>query len=269
MDRQAPLPPDLLVRSLAGDPELTLLLDLDGTLIPFATRTEDAVLDEDALRMFDALRDAGIRSVIVSGRPQPLLAPLRAAAPHVWWFAEHGTWQCDDAGCWIGPPAAPQLAELAAILGVSAQIPGARLEPKSLSLCLHWRLVSEALRDPLVRSAELLCDTWLADNPAFERIAGVEMLEVRRRSANKGAAVAWLRWRLPGARFIAIGDDHTDEDMFAALEDDELAIAVGPRLSARCRYRLPDPSAVRAFLRWLVETRSGRPALPLRCYETR
>jgi trehalose 6-phosphate synthase/phosphatase len=120
----------------------------------------------------------------------------------------------------------------------------------------------------LIRGAEQICDAWLNENPAFERIAGVEMLEVRRRSANKGVAVAWLRRRLPGARFIAIGDDHTDEDMFAALHDDELAIGVGPRPSERCGYLLPDPSAVHAFLWWLVESRSGRPAQPHSCSET-
>jgi trehalose 6-phosphate synthase/phosphatase len=143
-----------------------------------------------------------------------------------------------------------------------------RLEPKSLSLCLHWRLAPTTLRDQLIRGAELICDAWLDHNPAFERIAGVEMLEVRRRSANKGCAVAWVRRRMPDARFIAIGDDHTDEDMFAALRDNELAVVVGPRPSERCRYMLPDPSAVHAFLWWLVEARAGRPTQALPRYDT-
>lgn len=138
-----------------------------------------------------------------------------------------------------------------------SRIPGARLETKSLSLCLHWRLVPPALRDQMIRDAALVCDEWLASHRDFERVAGVEMMEVRRRAANKGRAVVWLRERLPGAHFIALGDDDTDDDMFAALHRDELAIGVGPRHSLRTTRRLADVAAVRAFLWWLVDARTG------------
>jgi trehalose 6-phosphate synthase len=209
------------------------------------------------------LHDVGIHVAVVSGRPHALLAPLCALAPHAWWIAEHGTWRRDETRCWSIPSAAPQIRDLGSLLEVFARVPGAHLEHKSQSVCLHWRSVPPELKEDLIRGAELLCDEWLESHRDFERIAGIEVLEVRHRSANKGAAVAWLRERKPMARFIAIGDDETDEDMFGALGHDDLAIRVGNRPSSRSAYRLADPDAVRAFLWWLVETRSGAPACPV------
>ncbi|MEO7731375.1 MAG: trehalose-phosphatase [Kofleriaceae bacterium] len=243
--------------TMLGHRQLTLLLDLDGTLIPFADSPAEAQLDSAGVKVLAALHNAGVQVVIVSGRPLEMLTPLRILAPHAWWAAEHGTWRCDDRGCWTGPSNTPELVTLAAILEAFARVPGARMESKSLSVCLHWRQVPDALKAELIRGAELVCDEWLESEPAFERLAGVEMLEVRRRSANKGGAVAWVRQRIPGAHFIAIGDDETDEDMFAALRHDELAIGVGARHPSRSSHKLPSLAAVRAFLWWLVEARRG------------
>ena len=44
-----------------------------------------------------------------------------------------------------------------------------------------------------------------------------------------------------------MGDDHTDDDMFAAQPPDGIAVQVGP-LEGRARYRLADVDAARAFL---------------------
>ena len=260
---------DQLCVTIASHADLTLLLDLDGTLIPFAAHVEDARLDVGAVRLLGALHDAGIHVVIASGRPHALLAPLRLLAPHAWWVAEHGTWRCDDTRHWKGTPAAPEIAELTSLLEAFARVPGARIESKSLSVCLHWRMVPQELKAEMIRGAELVCDEWLESHAEFERIAGVEMLEVRRRSAHKGAVVAWIRQRRPEARLIAIGDDETDEDMFAALRHDELPIRVGDPHASRSRYRLPGPAAVRAFLWWLVETRTGGPPGPVPSLERR
>lgn len=256
---------DLKVQ-LAHHEHLTLLLDLDGTLIPFAATAEAAVFDRALVLLLDALHHAKIHVVIVSGRPWSLVEPLCKFARHLWWVAEHGTWRCDDSGTWSGPPHAPELDELAGLLAPFARIPGARLERKSLALCLHWRLVPPALKEQVITGAELACNEWLESHPDLEYLEGVEMLEVRRRSANKGLAVEWVRQRVPGARLIAIGDDETDEDMFAALQSEDLAIGVGPRRS-RSRCRLSGPSAVRAFLWWLVDARTSGTARPFAALE--
>jgi trehalose 6-phosphate synthase/phosphatase len=48
-----------------------------------------------------------------------------------------------------------------------------------------------------------------------------------------------------------MGDDRTDEDLFAALPADGIAIHVGPTPS-RAHYRVRDVKAARAFLDQLV-----------------
>jgi trehalose 6-phosphate synthase len=169
---------------------------------------------------------------------------------------------------WAGCPTAAELSELVRLFHPFTRVPGARIEMKSQSLCVHWRLVPPAVKEDLVAACELACDEWLESHPDFERLDGVEMLEVRRRSSNKGRAVSWVREYMPDARIIAIGDDHTDEDMFGALRDDELAIRVGPNRT-RARRWLSSPAAVRAFLSWLHDTRTNPSSLPFLSLETR
>jgi len=247
---------DELCNALATHPALTLLLDLDGTLIPYASTPEGATLDARVVATLGSLVGAGIRVVVVSGRPRDLLEPFAAAMPEVIWIAEHGTALRTPGGSWLGSTRAPEVAAIRTMLAPFALIPGIRIEEKALSVCVHWRLVPHAIKEQTIAAAELACDEWLESNPAFERLEGVETLELRKATAHKGLAVAWLRATHPDARAIAIGDDTTDEDMFAALHTDELAIGVGDKRS-RVACSLADHDAVHAFLAWLVETRRG------------
>jgi trehalose 6-phosphate synthase len=235
---------------------LTLLLDLDGTLVPFAPTAEQAVLADATVELLALLRETGVKVMIVTGRPRPLVLPYQQRCTGVLWAAEHGSWRCDHSGEWRGPSTVAEVDEIQQLLaGLVSD--GARLERKSLSICLHWRQCAEHLKLPLIAAAELACDEWLETHADFERIAGIEMLEVRRRVSNKGTAVAWAREAYAGAKLIAVGDDVTDEDMFAALHDDELAIGVGPRKSTRSAFTVADPAAVHDLLRWIADLRAG------------
>jgi alpha,alpha-trehalose-phosphate synthase [UDP-forming]/trehalose-phosphatase len=245
---------------LAQQPKLTLCLDLDGTMIPFAETAEQAQLDSEGTELLGALAGAGVQVVIVTGRPLASAQEEYDAAPNAWWVAEHGLWRCAE-GAWIGPAqTAPELNTLLEALHEVFAFPGARIERKSLGVCIHWRSVPTELRDAVITTAELVCDEWLAANPAFERIEGVELIEVRHRSATKASAVAWVRERIPGAHVVAIGDDDTDEDMFGALHEHEVAIAVRNFRTRRTRARawLSTPTAVREFLRWVVDVRTSK-----------
>jgi len=246
---------------LARHQQLTMLLDLDGTLIPFAPTAEAAKLDAAGYELLRNLIDAGVRVVIVSGRPRALVEPMREALPGAWFAAEHGSWCCDETGKWTGPGTVPELEELLRLFEPFTRVPGMRLEPKSQSICVHWRLVPQALKEELIAGCELACDEWLESHGDFERLDGVEMLEVRRRSSNKSRAVSWVRERIPAARVIAIGDDYTDEDMFAALRGDELAIGVGPHRT-RAGSWVRDLGAVRDLLSWVIEIRNNRTTQP-------
>ena len=55
---------------------------------------------------------------------------------------------------------------------------------------------------------------------------------------------------------MAIGDDRTDEDLFAALPPEAITIRVGPGLT-RARYRLDGIEAVRSLLQMIVDAGVG------------
>jgi alpha,alpha-trehalose-phosphate synthase [UDP-forming] len=137
--------------------------------------------------------------------------------------------------------------------------PGARLERKTFSVCVHWRGVAEPARGALIESAGLIIDEWLEEHAQFERMPAAEALEVRHRAVHKGTAVAWMRGLVkPGARLIAIGDDITDEDMFQALGPADVGVRVGDG-----SWRTHADAAVdgiveaRLLLAWLATRRLG------------
>jgi trehalose 6-phosphate synthase/phosphatase len=52
---------------------------------------------------------------------------------------------------------------------------------------------------------------------------------------------------------LAIGDDRTDEDLFASLPPDAISARVGPG-ATRARYRLEGTAAVRALLQMVADS---------------
>ena len=97
---------------LARAPALAVLVDLDGTLLPFAPTLEEAALDDAAAAVLRGLAAVGVAVVVVSGRPRAAIDPIRAAVPAAWWFAEHGAWRHTD-GSWQPPTVAAELGDLA------------------------------------------------------------------------------------------------------------------------------------------------------------
>ena len=243
-------------RDLATCDRLAVLVDLDGTLIDLAPTPAEAVFDDRAAEMLRSLGAAGVQVVVVSGRPRQMIDSLRSRVPGAWWVAEHGSWRWDGTSGVKPAVRAPELETLEQRLGSLLGVPGTLLERKTLSLCVHWRLVDPDEIPTVVATLENACDEWLEEHPQFERVAGVGMLEVRRRSVHTGTVVAWVRERLPGVRIVALGDDVTDEDMFAELGDADASIGVGPR-AMRVDARAADVRAAHAFLHWLVATRAG------------
>ncbi|MDQ3222621.1 MAG: bifunctional alpha,alpha-trehalose-phosphate synthase (UDP-forming)/trehalose-phosphatase, partial [Gemmatimonadota bacterium] len=63
--------------------------------------------------------------------------------------------------------------------------------------------------------------------------------------------------RLAATTVLAIGDDRTDEDLFAALPPEAITIRVGPG-PTRARFRVDGVAAVRALLQSLVEAEVPR-----------
>jgi alpha,alpha-trehalose-phosphate synthase [UDP-forming] len=155
------------------------------------------------------------------------------------------------------------LDDLEALLGPGVLAhPGALLERKTASLAVHYRLVGGSRRDAFLVGTAALVTRWLASHPAFELLDAIEAIEVRARQVHKGLGVAWAREGAPPDLVcVALGDDVTDEDTFAALSERDAGVLVGRghRSHTAARWRLPDPVAVWAFLRALLAARAGQP----------
>jgi len=249
---------------LASAASIIAAVDLDGTLLPFAPTPQEAVVDGATAELIDAVAATpGVTLGIISGRPRELVADLATRFPKVAFAAEHGVWRFAS-GVWesaLDP--VPQLDEIErALTGLAKRYPGALIERKTCSVCLHWRRVNEPHHARIAAAAEVIVDEWLETQPSLERLPGVEMLEVRHRAAHKGSALAWLRSHgTAGSPVLAIGDDITDEDMFVSLREGDVGILVASaQRRTQAGLRLPSVAAVHRFLRWLVDARASRPS---------
>lgn len=232
--------------------EALLLLDFDGTLAPFSEERDRAAPYPGVRRRLTALgADRVTRLVLVSGRAaQEVVALLDLEpAPEIW--GVHGFERRDPAGgverSGLDPATATALdraAETAADL-----LPPDRVERKTAAVAFHWRGLSSE-RAELARSelAARLAGSSLELRP-FD--GGIE---ARVPGIHKGSVVERLvAEAAPGSPAAYLGDDLTDEDAFAALPEDGLAILVGasPRPTL-ARVRLVPPEDVLAFLdRWI------------------
>ena len=242
-----------------------LLLDYDGTLIPFADRPERALPDAELLELLQRLAaDPANSVVIVSGRDRHSLSRWFGELP-VGLVAEHGVWIRAAGGDW-------ELAErlqtdwkesIRPILeSYAATTPGAFVEEKAFSLVWHYRRA-----DPMVaeaRSRELKnALTQLTAPLDLGVLEGDRAVEVKHLLINKGRAVSrWLQTAggdgQGGYPFVlAIGDDTTDEDMFAAVgpHGHTIKVRFGP---TRARWYVEGAREVRRLLTELAQPGHGR-----------
>jgi trehalose 6-phosphate phosphatase len=182
---------------------------------------------------------------IVTGRPIETIDALLGDLP----FAvagEHGAAIRHAPGApverpMLAPPPAEWLIEAARL---TAEYPGALLEPKERGFSMHYRAVPEA--GPVLRDGLF---AMLAESSEFELLAGNMIWEVRPRGVDKGTAVEALMERVPfrGRLPVFLGDDVTDEDGIRA------AAAMGGA-GLRVQDVFGDAAGVRG---WLSELAAG------------
>jgi trehalose 6-phosphate synthase len=247
---------------LARTSPLGILLDLDGTFIPFADRPEDARPTPEQHELLRQLAAApGVGVAIASGRPRESMEKMFVETPGVWLVAEHGGWLRGD-GAWqstVAQDPGALDALTSALESVAARHKRAWVERKTWSVCLHYRGVRSRERTALIVEANAAFEAATRGQAGYQRLEGVDTFEVRPASIKKSAAVAWMRERLgPGARLIALGDDLTDEDMFRALGAGDEAIQVGSDTmrATAAHWRLDGPEETVAFLRWILAARA-------------
>jgi trehalose 6-phosphate synthase/phosphatase len=231
-----------------------LFLDYDGTLVPLMRRPYLAAPTEPLLTLLRTLSfDPHNTVVLISGRDRATLER---------WFgdlsigivAEHGIWLRDKGNNWqmLSQYSADWKARLLPMLQQYAdRLPGAFVEEKEHSLVWHYRSADPDQARPL--AAELTDHlVHFTANIDIQVLQGSKVVEIRNAGVNKGNAA--LRWLSTGRSdfTIAVGDDWTDEDLFAALPKSAATLRVG-LTNTRAQYNIPNSAEVIELLKSLCQ----------------
>jgi len=212
------------LEALLADPAGAVIAsDFDGTLSPIVADPAAAYIHPDAPAVLAGLARTIAGVVIVTGRPAAQAIELGrppggevglADVPGLVVLGQYGVERWED-GRLTAPPPPPGLDRVrAALPGLAAGFPGARIEDKGRALALHTRNCADpqgalqALADPV---AKLAAETGLHVEP------GRMVLELRPPGMDKGRALsAFLAER--GARSVLFaGDDLGDLAAFDAV----------------------------------------------------
>jgi trehalose 6-phosphate phosphatase len=249
------LPPELVVGEMAQRlDDCAVLLDIDGTLLDLApTPREVWVPPGLATTLNRLLMRAGGALALVSGRSlndiDLIFAPEQypAVGGH---GAEMRLSPDSESVATHAPPMDKELKRrLAAIAKLS---PGILLEDKGYSLALHYRLAPHA--EKAIYEAVSLIRADLPNAP-IEVLPGKCVCEIKHSGFDKASGVRELMTHAPfkGRRPIFIGDDVTDESVFAIMPDmGGLAFSVGRRAQG-VAYHFDEPRDVREWLAHLVD----------------
>ena len=237
----------------------TLLLDYDGTLREIVAHPRLAAPTPEIRRMLEELASLPNTDVhIVSGRSRESLdewfdtLPVSLSAEHGFaWRTPGGAWQelADVDLSWL-----PHFGDF--LEGIAREVPGAFVERKRSSVVWHYREAESEYADWRARELLVALEPRLHGVPA-EIVHGNRTVEVRAAGVNKGIYVhALFPEGLHGDHaVIAIGDDQTDRDLYAALPPGAVGIHVGRRQPTgppEHTLRLPDPAATRRFLAAII-----------------
>ncbi len=242
---------DSLLREYHNALKRLLLLDYDGTLIPFFGKPEQARPGAELLRLLERLA-ANPRNevVLLSGRDKDTMEKWFGNS-NLGLVAGHGVWIKEKDWEMIEPLTDDWKEEIRPILELYMdRTPGSFIEEKGFSLVWHYRRADSSLGTTRVRE---LTDELvnLTANLNLQILEGSKVVEVKNSGINKGRAA--LRWiaREEWGFILAIGDDRTDEDMFEVAPEWAYSLKVGLS-SSLARFNLKLQGDVLLLLKELV-----------------
>lgn len=231
-----------------------LLLDYDGSLVPFSNHFKDATPPTTLMQLLTELsRPKSTDVVLISGRsaidleqwfgnlPISLVAEHGAATKR----AGHKTWQTieHEDNNW-------KRLLLPVLEKYAAKTPGARVEVKPHSLVWHYRAAQPYYAQKHAVTIKRVFKPLLKQY-GLEMLQGNKVLEIKNPLISKG--IAAQPWLLGNYDFIlGIGDDKTDEELFAVMPLNSWSIKVGAKRTA-AQYRVASHKDILTILRKLTK----------------
>ncbi len=216
-----------LAERLAGK-QKAVFLDYDGTLTPIVADPEAAALSPAMRHAVAELADQ-VFVAIVTGRDRRDIEE-RVGLPQLYYAGNHGFDIAGPHGNLEHPGGVAAIPALDAaereLRAALAAIPGAVVERKRYSLSLHYRLVPDSELGAFFARAREVTRAGLRQGEGKKVIELCPDVDW-----DKGRAMAWLleEMDLDSADVVPVfvGDDLTDENAFAALGGDGVAVLAG------------------------------------------
>jgi trehalose 6-phosphate synthase/phosphatase len=222
-------------------------------LVGFKGDIDKASPDEELMTILRKLSaQESTKVILISGRKHETLEEWFSSLD-LDMIAEHGAWQKKSGKDWKSLPLLTDKwkQEIRTVLETyTDRTPGSFIEEKSYSLVWHYRKVEEGLGE--LRAQEIINHLrMMVSDKGLQLMPGNKVLEFKNVEVNKGrAALNWMTKRQPDF-ILALGDDHTDEDIFKSIPEDAFTIKVGSNISA-ARFYLRNPTEVRSLLNHLI-----------------
>lgn len=227
-----------------------LAFDFDGTLAPIVDDRDGAAMRDETARLFEQV--CGLYPcAILSGRSRDDVAGRLGQAPVRYVVGNHGLEpggsleECARAVSTVRPLLARALAGCR----------GIDLEDKRYSLALHYRRSRHRRED-----RDVILTAAAALPIPLRVVSGKLVVNLLPEGApNKGEALLHLRAEERADTALFVGDDVTDEDVFALDQPGRLlTVRVGLSRSSAARYFLRDQREVDGLLWRLVGFRKRR-----------
>ena len=230
-----------------------IILDYDGTLVPFHNNPAKAVPDTSLRNLLKDLSGTrGVDLAIVSGRNKEFLESIFEDL-NITIFAEHGALRRID-GKWenVYRKDLSWQAEIIRIMkDVTDNTPGSHIEKKKTSLVWHYRRSDKWLAN--MRSAQLVNKlVYPCTRRHLHLMRGDKIIEVKPSEYTKGTTIRNFYRYTDYGFILAAGDDTTDEDMFEVLQGKAATIKVG-RPSEKSKYTIQNSGELLKLLRTLIK----------------
>jgi trehalose 6-phosphate synthase/phosphatase len=234
-----------------------LVLDYDGTLVPFANWPHQAVPPQPVLDLLSALAsNPKNRVALVSGRSASDLEGWFGRICELYLVAEHGAeFKTQSVSQWesLRPEASTDWKlEVRTILDhFVRRTPASFVEEKKYGLVWHYRMAEPRFAARLASELVSTLNAMLAGTE-LRVFRGEKIVEVKPIWANKGEAIQQLLGGFRHPDFIfAAGDDGTDEDLFERAPNSAWTVHVGPG-PTRASFMVTDVQVLRGVLELLV-----------------
>lgn len=234
-----------------ADAGALLAFDFDGTLAPIVDQRDGAVMPESTRTLLEQVCERYPCAVISGRSKRDVTARLGGVSVrHI--VGNHGL----EA---LSHPAKIDV-QMAAVSeglkGALAQLHGVEVEDKGFTLAVHYRRAAN--RDAAKEAIELAVAACRTPVRLMGGHHVVNVLPLHGR--NKGDALFSLMELERSSLALYVGDDVTDEDVFAAslpIGAELVGVRIGQSPHSRAGYYLHEQAEVDELLRTLLERRSS------------